>query len=118
MRFAKDGESHGLLEKLNRIWIGSYVIRAFVPRFKRMALERKRREEREVFMGRVGEGVRVPLSGVGNSRGRDSYADIIMGGVGMGDGDSKVEERGKKGYLSREFQSSEEEGRWLQGALT
>lgn len=47
VRFVKDGEGSRLLEKLNHIWIDSYVIRAFIPRFERPkavnGVERRRR---------------------------------------------------------------------------
>lgn len=49
--FWKGGEEERLLEKLNKVWIGSFVIRAFRPRFERL-------REMGVSKGRKTEEVR------------------------------------------------------------
>lgn len=118
VRFARREESRGILERLNKVWVGSYVIRAFIPRFVRPSEKARGWKAKEVRSNRVstvGDGGGVAgMSGVG----RASFVDMLKGGTGDVKNANHNKRRDKEAGKGWEFTSLEEEGGWLVGALT
>lgn len=116
VRFTNQIDRGRALDQLNNTWIGSFIIRAFVPKFERDNdgwgdWRRRNADEKEKKSAKIVQGASKRVVGI-------SYSEMVKG-------------RSKKEYYSREngeggedevnilqFQSSEEEGRWLTGAFT
>lgn len=49
VRFASKGKRSERLEKLNNIWIDSFVIRAYIPRFERSMVRDGGRVEKKIL---------------------------------------------------------------------
>ncbi|KAL6569586.1 hypothetical protein OROMI_014100 [Orobanche minor] len=112
VRLSKGGSTEDMLRDLNRIWIGSFIIRAFLPKHERGGVrqgsqrrgiqpERIKSFEASCHSRRV-EGV--------------SYAERVTGKSGRQEV-PKVDEK-EESIRVVEFQSSEEDRRWLEGSFT
>ncbi|KAL6583818.1 hypothetical protein OROMI_003107 [Orobanche minor] len=116
VRLSNGGSTEEMLVRLNRIWIGTYVIRAFIPKHERGA-GRVVRETRENLVGGGGSPRRIRLDiNSGGWRSKDvSFADILkrkQDGKGVQEG----EEDGEEGGFV--FLSAEDDKKWLEGAVT
>lgn len=55
VRMADVAEGSGMLKKLNNVWVDSFIIRAFVPRFFRAGMENSGMKAKGGGKGRKGE---------------------------------------------------------------
>lgn len=117
VRFARNSIVHDILEKLNKVWIGSYIIRAYPPKFDRSVKTKsgKRSTCREPVRAMVWAS--EMLNKGWRERGV-SYADKVRG-----QGRCKIKARQEvagDGDMDEEvsFQSTEEESKWLREAFT
>ncbi|XP_057811397.1 uncharacterized protein LOC131025616 [Salvia miltiorrhiza] len=107
VRFEDVEDSDGLLEQLNKLWIGSYKISVFKPRF-----------QREVkVQGSKGKGIKSDAGRKPDKPKRVhdakrmlgvSFKEVLTG--------SKEGESGPSDLI--QFKTSDEETRWLDGAFT
>lgn len=105
-----------MLERLNKVWIDSFIIRTYALMYLRPMVDKVRVREgkkgREVKRGVVSAAVG------GRSSGNISYADILKRNWGAVILSDEKEESGKEGGKAPCFQSLHEESCLLQGALT
>ncbi|XP_057803176.1 uncharacterized protein LOC131018474 [Salvia miltiorrhiza] len=107
VRFEDVEDRDGLLEQLNKLWIGSYKIRVFKPRFEReVKIQGSKGKGFKADAGRKTEKTKVVhaakrMMGV-------SFKEVLTG--------SKEGESGPSDLL--QFKTSDEETRWLDGAFT
>lgn len=46
VRFKGRVDKEEVLQKLNKVWVGTYIIKAFLPRFSRLLLRKKEPQQR------------------------------------------------------------------------
>lgn len=112
------------LDKLNKIWVDSFLIRAFVPRFTRSIAMRREgscSRDKPASMGSERRGSVGLGSGGGSERERSSVKELVLSPLGGNQGDEEVQRKNmweQEGERRKGFWSSEEEGSWLRGAFT
>lgn len=118
VRFAVRGGSRHLLDKLNKVWVDSFVIRAFVPRFAKPQGLVGKEEAREERWGREDMAVEAAAKASGSRGGGSSFANLLKGGKETETSDTRAQEHKREERKGGGFLSSEEEGRWLVGVFT
>lgn len=78
VRFRQIEEPGRILERLNKVWIGSYIIRAFLPRFERPPENKRTCDTREVRKGREVGVARTGIGADGKRKGL-AYASVLQG---------------------------------------
>lgn len=105
------------MEGLNRIWIGSYIIRAYEPKYERKPLKAEERSmEKE------------PTSGFRPTTNRNkiwkrrvkevTYSEALKGKRNTAKGEKQEEVGEFRADYDIHFQSTEVEGKWLKGAYS
>lgn len=102
-RFVSRGDSDRLLDNLNSIWIESYVIRAFLARFKRTPARVRASKDGVDSGGRaICKGVTTKPQ---NMRAREgTYVEVLKGRDGL---EKKTMSHEKNGVNLMQFQSKE-----------
>ncbi|KAL6502402.1 hypothetical protein OROHE_024680 [Orobanche hederae] len=105
------GSKEEVLARLNRLWIGSYIIRAFVPRHERDA---RKVEHRDVRVNRSEE-TRKGFPGIARRAfGGGSFAEAVRGGSRAGEGRQVGD---SVGVEVLQFQSDQGDRGWISGAF-
>lgn len=107
VRFNKEVEEKKLLENLNGIWIGSYKIRAFIPRFKREKVFKMSRSEFPGLSKETVDKVEHKIIIVGDQ----TFAEMVQ----------NTERSSKKGELKEvevNFESAECDREWVKKCYT
>lgn len=110
VRFFSHDKQELLLERLNKVWIGSHIIRAFVPRFQRAAPVPPAKVRKAEPLGDKKVAQHIPSNHGIRIQGL-SYSDVLSGRRRLPPEASMEEEQ-------LMFSSQEEEGEWLRGAYT
>lgn len=111
VRFEGLNEEETLLEKLNGIWIGSFKIRAFVPRFKRergqkIVTEEKAQEYRQVITQKSLRKADI------------SFVDVVEGNLENRGKDSSQNQEDGWRNVKVEFNTETGEREWLENCFT
>lgn len=117
VRFSRVGDEEKMLEDLNKIWIGSFIIRAYKPRFDR-PMEGRSGENRKRMAGgceRVMTEIRRDAS---MRREGVKFSEILSRKDKAAARGGKVRELEIEGEDSFTFQSTVDESSWLREALT
>lgn len=110
VRFSSQSNTDVILSRLNQMWIGSYIIRAYTPRYQRpseLLSSRVRSTATKETLKSISQG---PISTKLKTQGT-SYLDSLLGRVG-----NAAAEREKEPTL--QFQSEDGEREWLRHAFT
>lgn len=113
MHFRMSGDEDSMLEKLNKIWFGSFIIRAWKPRFGRSKVPIGHGVAGDGGEDRVGKvfGAAREVVRFGKRR---QFAEVLKGWKDRG---GKQEEGvGEQRAETLVFHPTEEEGRWLKRA--
>lgn len=104
VRFPKDYHAEVILEKLNNIWIKSFKLRAWVPRFRREPIPQKllRASQRNAFP--EGYGMRI---------GNKSFVDTAKGKPALQEEEGKVFTWDKNQEIIS-FKTKDEDKKWLE----
>lgn len=116
VRFLGKVRAKEVLEKLNKVWIGSHIIRAYLPRFDRGEAGEKERRKGEVGRRDTGASLVDPRK-FGERASGISYSEILTAQGRIKWQEDRVEKRKGEGGAGLTFQSSEEESKWLKDAF-
>lgn len=114
VRFNLGGGVDSKLESLNRIWIGSYVLRAFIPRYERPKEMSGRRTSRADRVEKETGVAKVPV----RTEGGETYAEMTRGNVGLVWKRKEGEGKGERAVSTIRYSMGEGEGLWLQNSMT
>lgn len=117
VRFKGLGDEGRILEEINNLWMGSFIIRASRPRFERPILSRKVGGRENNIRQRAGETIRKPNQERENEG--ISYSEVVRGSSGRVSSEAgrgvQVSMGGKDDEVI--FQSTIDEEGWLEGAV-
>lgn len=110
VRFKGRVDKEEVLQKLNKVWVGTYIIKAFLPRFSRPSLRKEETQQRIMASSSI-----LP-TGYGRRVDGVSFSDAQLGerGKNVYRGERECEEWGA--LLT--FHSKDAKGSWLRGAIT
>lgn len=103
---------------LDRIWVDSFIIRAYIPRFTRPAEDRGGRKAKAEEKGSSRTAGRAEKGGDRRDRGGDILVATTTGPKNQKEALERTGKRDEEGGKVEEFSTTEEERSWLQGALT
>lgn len=116
VRFRKQGDEYGMLEKLNKVWIGSYIIRAWKPKFDRPEFC-GREKAAKAGNERGGTGAREgKFRDILRKKEGPKYSEVLFRNSTSGEDVRVGGNGGGERIETLEFQSTEQEGQWLKGA--
>lgn len=118
VRFSDQIDRGRTLEKLNNTWVGSFIIRAFVPKYGRDKGDWGERGRRRSTVSQGKATISKIALGESNRIAGISYSEMVTGHAGRVTSRREAGEQVVGGENILQFQSSEEEGSWLSGSFT